>query len=244
MAEPVNSNIIAQVGRKKKGYSGPTGLVRHPGSQNWYIHWRNIYKSTGTSDLDKARLIFIEVQKMVLTEEVKAREILGRGISFRKLIKRYLKEITSKKRHPADDQKNSKHPLEFFGDRHVDTITAQDIYKYMDGRSTMNRQSRKSKTIPNDNIPLGKISGATVNRELSFMSDLFKKAIRWGEIQINPCLGIERFEESSRERYITDEELAAIQKIAQLPDDSKHLDDIVTALYYTGQRSGRILNLK
>jgi hypothetical protein len=49
------------MGRHKQGYSAPQGLVKQKGSPNWYIKWRHLYKSTGISDLEKARLIFIEI---------------------------------------------------------------------------------------------------------------------------------------------------------------------------------------
>ncbi len=241
LTEPINPNIISRMGRKKKKYSAPAGLVRHPGSENWYIKWRKIYKSTGTPDLEKARMIFIEVQRMILTEESRAREIVGHSIPFSKMMQRYLKEITPAKRSARADHTNSAQPLRFFKDRlkdpPIDTITIQDIYKYMDWRKDQRPAAAKEDTQR-------KISGSTINREISLMSDGFRKAIRWGELQVNPCIGIERFSEASRERYITDRELAAIFKIAQLKEESKHLADIVTALYYTGQRLGRILGLK
>jgi len=225
------------MGRKKQGYSGPTGLVRHPGSQNWYVKWRNIYKSTGTPDLDRARLIFIEVQRMILTEESKAREIAGHSIAFSKMMERYLKEITPAKRSARADHTNSIQPLHFFKDRRIDTITIQDVYKYMDWRKDQRAAGSKEDAER-------KISGSTINREVSLMSDAFRKAIRWGELHVNPCIGIERFSEASRERYITDEELAAILKIARINDKSEHLAEIVSTLYYTSQRLGRILGLK
>lgn len=218
-------NIIAPVGRKKKGYSGPQGLIKKPGSENWYICWRKIHKSTGTPDLERARLILLEVQRMVLGEEAKAREILGRSVPFSKLISRYLKEISPAKRSARADHTNSRHPLQFFGDKRIDTITIQDVYKYMDDRKAS-------------------VSGPTINREISLISDAFRKAIRWGLVDKNPCIGLERFSEISRERYITDQELEAIKKAVALRKESAHLCDIIDTLYYTGQRCGRIFSLK
>lgn len=219
------SNIIPPVGRKKQGYSGPQGLIKKPGSENWYIRWRKIQKSTGTPDLERARLIFLEVQRMILSEEVKAREILGHSVPFSKLVARYLKEISPEKRSARADWTNSRHPLQFFSDARIDTITIQNIYKYMDWRKSS-------------------VSGSTINREISLISDAFRKAIRWGLVDKNPCIGIERFQETSRERYITDEEFETIRKIALLREESAHLADIIDTLYYTGQRCGRIFDLK
>lgn len=225
LTEVEGFNMIIPVGRKKKGYSGPQGLIKKPGSENWYICWRKIQKSTGTPDLDRARLILLEVQRMVLSEEAKAREILGHSVPFSKLIARYLKEISPGKRSARADGTNSRHPLQFFGEKRIDTLTIQDIYKYMDWRKTA-------------------VSGPTINREISLISDAFRKGIRWGMVEKNPCSGIERFHETNRERYITDEELQTIRKVVLLREESAHVADILDALYYTGQRCGRIFDLK
>jgi len=227
-----DSNMIRVMGRKKKGYSAPQGLIRQPGSGNWYIKWRHIYRSTGTSDLEKARLIFLEVQKMVLTEELRAKEILGKSIPFSKLIERYLKEISPLKRSARADKTNSLCPIKFFVEKKIDTINAQDIYCYQDWRKSFKGKYGKP------------VSGPTINREISLMSDAFRKAIRWGYVQVNPCIGIERFSESSRKRYITDKEFSAIKSVALQREESAHLADIMDTLYYTAQRSGRILGLR
>ena len=240
--------MITQMGRKKKGYAAPQGLILHPGSSNWYIKWKGIHKTTGTADLEKARLIFIEVQRMVFSEEKQAREIIGHAILFSKMIERYLKEITPTKRSARADHTNSIQPLRFFKDRlrdpHIDTITIQDIYKFMDWRKGQRVEGKGQRAREEGENIKKEISGATINREISLISDAFRKAIRWGEIQANPCIGIERFSEISRERYITDLELRAIRDAAEAREESRHLADIVSCLYHTGQRSGRILNLK
>lgn len=227
-----NSNMISLMGRKKKGYKAPEGLIQQAGSPNWYIKWRHIYKSTKTPDLEKARLIFVEVQKMVLTEELRAKEILGKSIPFCQLIEKYLKEITPSKRSARADKTNSIYPLKYFSEKRIDDITTQEIYRYQDWRKSFKGRYGKP------------VSGSTINREISLISDAFRKAIRWGYVETNPCIGIERFSESSRERYITDKELDDIKNVALQKDDSEHLADIIDALYYTGQRSGRILSLK
>lgn len=225
MTPTTQSNIIAPVGRKKKGYSGPQGLIKKPGSENWYIRWRKIQKSTGTPDLLQAQQIFLDVQRAMFNAEEKARDILGYSVPFSKLMARYLKEISPGKRSARADRTNSRHPLQFFGEKRIDTITIQDVYKYMDSRRP-------------------DVSGPTINREISLISDAFRKGIRWGLVDKNPCIGLERFDETNRERYITDEELQAIRKAALLREESAHLADILDALYFTGQRCGRIFDLK
>ena len=70
-----------------------------------------------------------------------------------------------------------------------DQITKQIIYKYTDKR--------------------GKTAPVQSNRELAVLSDVFKYAIRWGVLENNPVRGVMRYPETPRDRYVTDEEMAA-----------------------------------
>jgi len=71
-----------------------------------------------------------------------------------------------------------------------------------------------------------------------------KWAMRWGYIEKNPVTGTEGFKENKRDRYITEEEFKAIKNVAKSIPEAVHLSDIVDALYYTAQRSGRIFDLR
>lgn len=230
------TNILPSMGRKKK-YKAPQGLIRKPGSPYWWINVRvgskHVYSSTKYTDLDQARLVLVEVQRMLLTEELRAKEILGKSIPFPRLIERYLKDISPNKRSRGSDKVNSKNPIKFFGEKRIDTVTAQDIYQYQDWRKSQISERKKRP-----------VSGATVNREVSLISDALTKAIKWGYVSSNPCREVERFSESRRHRYITDQEFNAIRGIALERKESKHLANIMDCLYLTAQRVGRVLDLK
>jgi integrase len=221
------------MGRHKQGYSGPQGLVKQKGSPNWYIKWRHLYKSTGTPDLEKARLIFIEVQRLLFNEELRTKEILGKSISFSKLIERYLKEVSPLKLSPKSDETNSIYPLKFFSEKKIDTFRAQDAYKYQDWRKTIISERKKRP-----------VSGATINREISLIRHALKQAVKWGMIETSPFREIEGLKEMGRERYLTDQEFDTIKKIALLSNRSAHLADFMDALYHSAQRWGRIRSLK
>jgi len=118
--------------------------------------------------------------------------------------------------------------LSFFCEAKIDGITKQDIYKFLDWRK--NTVSEKTGR---------QISGPSVNREKSFLSKVFKFAIRCGYITENQVGGIEGFSENRRERYITDEEFKLIKE-----NVSEDITDILEALYHTAQRPGRIYNLQ
>jgi integrase len=220
---------------RKKAYKSPVGLVSVRGYR--YVVWRDIYASTKTKNLDEAELILREIQTEIKRKELekgsRAKEILGQSIPFSKLMDRYLREISPSKRSWKSDHINSKPLLKFFDDWKTDAITAQDIYKYQDWRKSQVSERKKKP-----------VTGSTINREVSLLSDAFKKAVRWGYVQSNPCKEVERFSESRRDRYVTDAEFVAIKNVALSKKESRHLADIMDCLYLTGQREGRILNLR
>jgi len=226
-------NNFAPMGRRKKGYRAPEGLIKRSDSPNWFIKMGPIYKSTKTTDLTKATIILREVQKRLLERQDKAREILGESIPFSKLIARYLDEISPGKRSHKSDLTNSKYPLKYFGDRRIDNLAPKDIYKYQEWRKDQ-VSSRKGRAVV----------GATINREVALIRHALKKAVRWGYIDRNPAKSIEGLKETKRTRYITDEEFEAIKNVARSVREAQHLPCILDALYHTAQRSGRIFTLK
>ncbi|AWL10816.1 hypothetical protein HMF8227_00309 [Saliniradius amylolyticus] len=70
-------------------------------------------------------------------------------------------------------------------------VTPVTIYEYIDYRS---------QTAP-----------VRVNREISLLSSIFTKGIRWGALEANPCRDVKKNPERPRQRYVSDEELAAFK---------------------------------
>ncbi len=46
------------------------------------------------------------------------------------------------------------------------------------------------------------------NRDVATLSDVFAHAMRWGAVDINPCIGVHRHSERPRDRAVSDAELA------------------------------------
>jgi integrase len=223
------------MGRRKIGYKAPEGLIRIPKSSYWYIKrtvlGKEVFKSTGTSDLIEAEEIYHIVMTDLL-KEAKAHyvnRILGKSVPFSFVVERYLSEISPSKSKAGRNDKNSSKPLlKYFGQSKIDGITKKDIYKFLDWRkNTINERLKRS------------VSGSTINREKSFFSEIFKKAIRWGYVNENPVVGIEGFSENRRERYIADDEFNNI--LSKMADNHK---DLFLAVYHTAQRPGRIYALE
>lgn len=77
------------------------------------------------------------------------------------------------------------------------------------------------------------------NRVLSFGRTLFHYAVEWGEADSNPFLGVKRYKEAKRKRYLTHDEYAAIYAKA-----GDRLQVIMDLQYLTGQRIDDVLKLR
>lgn len=77
------------------------------------------------------------------------------------------------------------------------------------------------------------------NRIISFLRMVFRYALEWQLVDSNPCIGIRRYPERARERYISDDEFSAI-----LSHCKPHIQQIFLMSYLTGQRIGDVLAIK
>lgn len=141
------------------------------------------------------------------------------GYTVSDMLDRYINEVLPKK--SQNTQRNRLWQADklkaTFGPCHPDDITSQDIYQYLDKRSK-------------------KVSA---NREISFLSAVYVKAIRWGVATQNPCKDIEYHEEKPRDRYVTDAEFWAVWEIAPV-----RVQLFMELAYITGQRLSDVLNMK
>lgn len=79
----------------------------------------------------------------------------------------------------------------------------------------------------------------SANRELALLSHVFARGMEWEIVNENPCTSVERNHESARDRYVTNEEYAAVLDNAPPPARVA-----VTLAVLTGQRQGDILKLQ
>jgi integrase len=140
------------------------------------------------------------------------------------LIDRYMREESPTKAAAThkSNQKHARFLRAAFGRIQPPELTTRAIYMYMDAR----------------NAPV------VANRELAMLSHMFKKAIRWGIVDSNPCLGVERNPEKPRDRYIEDWEYQAFRQFipAQL---AAYMDlKLLTGLRQKDMLSLRIDQLK
>lgn len=147
---------------------------------------------------------------------------IGDGID--RYVDEYLEQLA------RDTRRTEKPRLErlkrVFGHMHPDGLVARDIYAYMDQRPPY-----------------------AGNKEVSRLSAVYQKMIRWGMASTNPCRGIERNREPARNRYVTDEELETA--LAVCLDQAFHGRRSAAVVYgvmrleaLTGRRESDILRLK
>ncbi|QKN82223.1 tyrosine-type recombinase/integrase [Scandinavium goeteborgense] len=96
----------------------------------------------------------------------------------------------------GDYKKYSRKLIPVFGKMHPDLIKPEHIRKYLDVRGTA--------------------APVQANREKSFLSRVYTWGYERGMVKGNPTSGVRRFSEDARERYITDEEYAALYSVSPL----------------------------
>lgn len=135
------------------------------------------------------------------------------------LFERYEKEVLPTKAEKT--QKEQKAQIQrlraVFGKLEPGMITTAHVGGYLDRRS----------------------APVAANREIALLSHVFKKAIRWGLVAINPCTGVERNKEKARDRYVTDDEFRAVY------EEAPEIIRVLMALaYLTGQRQADLLKIR
>lgn len=103
-------------------------------------------------------------------------ELMERGdrLTVGQVMDRYASEITPTK--AASSQRTECSALkklrQWCGHVPLAEIRTQHVYNYLDTR--------------------GQQSAAAANKELSLLKSIYQKAIRWGYVGSNPCVGVER----------------------------------------------------
>jgi integrase len=138
----------------------------------------------------------------------------------RKFIDRYSTKKRVKTRISHQTALNNLMKSELFNGRKLSDITAETISNYQAGRGVKHPVS--------------------ANRELSFLKLMLRKAVEWGEIEVNPAVTVEKFrEQASRIRVLTDEEAKKLTDSA-----APHLKPILAVLLQTGMRKNEVLSLR
>jgi len=155
----------------------------------------------------------------------------GKG-NFGEFIEReYLPHARANKRSFKNDDSRSKVVITRFGNKSFRDITPEMIEKFKCDLATST--TRRGTTR----------SQADVNRHLEFLSAVFKLAIQYRRVSLNPCRQVRHFkEDNERSRHLLPDEEQGLFKV--LTGRLKHLKPLVIVALGTGFRKRELLDLR
>lgn len=151
--------------------------------------------------------------------ELECEKVFADDKTFSCIGHRYMREVlpTLKPNTQRDYTQYFKLLDAVFGSLVIDTIRPYDIAEYLRVR--------------------GETSKVRANREKALFSTIFNHARAWGYTDItNPCIGIKGHKEKSRDRYVSDDEYAAVWACAH-----PTVQDAMDLALCTGQRPADVL---
>lgn len=164
------------------------------------------------ADINEARRKWADLESEPAAAEDKTFSVVAR---------RYMREVLpTLKMHTQRDYTQYCALLEaVFGHVAIDSIRPMDIAEYLRVR--------------------GETSKVRANREKALFSTIFNHARAWGYTDVtNPCTGIKGFKEKPRDRYVSDDEYAAVWACAH-----QTVQDAMDLALCTGQRPADVLKI-
>lgn len=202
--------------RRKNNFNLPPRMYLKHGAY-YYVSREN--KWTRLSD-DKAIAFskWAEIEGETPRESGSEKPPIG---SMAALIDKYMIEIAPKKAKSTytGNLIEAKNLKDVFGKTLVLEVRPMHIAKYLDIR--------------------GIKAPIRANREISLLSHIFSYAMRWGQIDRNPCLGVAKHPEKGRDRYISDQEFEGVKNLS-----SELIAIVMDFAYITAMRKGDILTIR
>lgn len=164
-------------------------------------------------DLNEARRLWAELESEPVASDDKTFSVVAR---------RYMREVLPTLAPQTQRDYTQYHALleKVFGPVAIDTIRPVDIAEYLRVR--------------------GETSKVRANREKALFSTIFNHARSWGYTDItNPCTGIKGHKEKARDRYVSDDEYAAVWAFAH-----PTVQDAMDLALCTGQRPADVLKIQ
>lgn len=153
--------------------------------------------------------------------------------TFEQVAKKFMEEHSAVKNRPATHRSNRQILdgilLPHFGKMKIRAIERRDVVDWM---------------TKNAHRPCG------ANRSLACLSSIMSKAEIWEyrDRNTNPCFRIEKFPETKRERFLSEEEFgaidAALQRAERTLSESPHVLAMIRIMMHTGCRPGEARFLK
>jgi integrase len=153
-------------------------------------------------------------------------EKVRKPVPFSKLAERYREFAGGYKRGWQEEKYIVEAFADLFGDTPLAQITTWQIEKW---------KGEQGKTL---NL-------ATVNRRLTVIKHMLKKAVEWDLTKRNPATAVKRFAiTSERTRFLSRDEIQSLLQECEKQVTSPWLLPLVTLALNTGMRQGELLSLK
>jgi integrase len=81
------------------------------------------------------------------------------------------------------------------------------------------------------------------NRVLSYVCAIYNKMVNWGLKETNPAIGIQKFKEQKRDRFILHDELPKFMEALEM-EPNRDMRDFFLMCLYTGARCGNVLSMR
>ncbi len=202
------------------------------GDVTYYIryqfHGKDVREKVGRKSRGFTRELAREALKSRLGEVAQGRfnlEKTRKPVPFSKLVERYREYASSYKRAWDEEKYTFERIAEHFGDTPLSQITTWQIEKW--------KAERRKEVKP-----------GTVNRQLTVIKHMCKKAVEWGLATSNPAAGVKRFVvNDQRTRFLTEDEIQRLLIVCEAQLTSPWLLPLVTLALNTGMRQGELLGL-
>lgn len=148
--------------------------------------------------------------------------------TFRQLADRWLEDYSKahRKSWPEDERRLKKHILPRLGRIGVEDVTAADVRAL--------------------HAKIGKRAPVEANRVVNLVRTIYNKGVKWGlvpEGHANPASSVERYQERSRERWLTAAELKQLSKALAAEEDI-YAVAAIRLLLLTGSRKTELLRAR
>jgi integrase len=193
--------------------------------------------STGETDYDRALLKAKEI-----VERAANPRVVKTGITFSQLVKEFTEHVEERWSSSTvlKDESRLHKLLAAFGNKKLEEITQQSIDQYM-----RKRKQDVVLRVKDGERHEQKIKASTVNRELTLLKLIFKQAISWKYLEVNPASEVKPFPTSydyDDRRVLTEDELYRLFEACK-KSDNPILYEIVKIAALTGMRKGELQNL-
>jgi integrase len=145
------------------------------------------------------------------------------GEAYQEYMERYAK-VECKPRSQKDIEDLLKKILPLWSKRSLSSITK---YEARELHAKIGREN-------------GKVEA---NKILSYIGAIYNKTISWGWEGVNPAIGVEKFKEQKRDRFILKDELPRFLEALD-NESNRDMRDFFLMCLYTGARKGNVLSMR